>query len=444
MNSKNFLSLAIVLVLVSSHVLRSQTLNDGLVAFYPFNGNVNDESGNGNDGTASDVTFVNDRFGLPNSAGSFAGNSSSHVIINSTDLNLLPDFTVSVWINYTAGAGTEGPRIIGTSGYEITTDSTFVTERHINFDNTFSPGSGFTYVSSSDGVPAGVWTHIVGVRVIDELKLYINGSPAGSVSATELPDYSRGFVPKIGQNPGNDQDNYAGLIDDLRIYKRALSSDEVAYLYAIESSPRPTDTTPPIIVCPTVVSVPCSTDLLAPVAFNVSATDDMDPNPIVVCDPPSGSGFTIGSTMVTCTATDAAGNQSHCSFNVNRAALEFMGFSTPIGGSDSTGGTFANPIRTFKLTSTIPVKFTASCGGTPVLVGVHTLAVTKFSNATTGDAPIDATPQDAATTGNQFRLTDGAWHYNLDPKKTGMSTGIWLLTASLSDGSKHSVWIQLK
>ena len=36
------------------------------------------------------------------------------------------------------------------------------------------------------------------------------------------------------------------------------------------------------------------------------------------------------------------------------------------------------------------------------------------------------------------------WHFNLDTKGTGMSTGIWLLRATLSDGSDHSVWIQLK
>jgi hypothetical protein len=238
MNLKCLLLLLAAFVLTSSLPLGAQTFTNGLVAFYQFNGNVNDESGNGNDGTASNVSFVSDRFGLPNRAGSFAGDLSSHVIINSTNLNLLPDFTVSVWINYTAGAGTEGPRIIGTSGYEITTDSTFVTDRHINFNNTFTPSSGFISVSSSNGIPAGVWTHVVGVRIGNELKLYINGNPAGSVSTTLPPDYSRGFFPKIGQNPGNDQDNYAGLIDDLRIYNRALPSNEVVQLFAAESAPR--------------------------------------------------------------------------------------------------------------------------------------------------------------------------------------------------------------
>ena len=60
------------------------------------------------------------------------------------------------------------------------------------------------------------------------------------------------------------------------------------------------------------------------------------------------------------------------------------------------------------------------------------------------DPPIDAKPSDAATTGSQFRLTGGQWHFNLDPQATGMSVGKWELIATLSDGSRHSVWIQIK
>jgi hypothetical protein len=94
--------------------------------------------------------------------------------------------------------------------------------------------------------------------------------------------------------------------------------------------------------------------------------------------------------------------------------------------------------------STVPVKFAASCGGAPVLTGIHRLQAAKCSDTTTADSPIDATPQGGATAGNQFVLTDGEWHFNLDTKATGMSPGIWLLTATLSDGSQHSAWTQLK
>ena len=206
----------------------------------------------------------------------------------------------------------------------------------------------------------------------------------------------------------------------------------------------PNDTVPPQITVPANITASCSTDLLVPVTFSVTATDNCDPAPVVTCSPPSGSGFPVGTTTVTCTATDASGNSSTASFTVTRAALGFAGFLPPIGGADATGGSFADPVRSFKLKSTIPVKFTASCGGAPVLTGIHTLQAIKWSSQTDSESPIDATPTDAATTGNQFRLTGSQWHFNLDTKGTGMSVGIWQLIATLSDGSQHSVWIQVK
>jgi hypothetical protein len=70
------------------------------------------------------------------------------------------------------------------------------------------------------------------------------------------------------------------------------------------------------------------------------------------------------------------------------------------------------------------------------------LQIAKYSNATDADLALDASPTDAATTGNQFRLTDGQWHFNLGTQ--GLSQGTWLLTATLADGAKHTVWITIK
>jgi hypothetical protein len=39
---------------------------------------------------------------------------------------------------------------------------------------------------------------------------------------------------------------------------------------------------------------------------------------------------------------------------------------------------------------------------------------------------------------------NGQWQFNLDTKASGMSVGTWLLIATLSDGSQHTAWIQLK
>ena len=48
-------------------------LQSGLVAYYPFNGNANDESGNGHHGTVMGATLTSDRFGRPNKAYHFNG-----------------------------------------------------------------------------------------------------------------------------------------------------------------------------------------------------------------------------------------------------------------------------------------------------------------------------------------------------------------------------------
>ena len=54
----------------------------------------------------------------------------------------------------------------------------------------------------------------------------------------------------------------------------------------------------------------------ATVGYAVTASDDVDPNPTVVCTPPSGSTFPLGSTTVSCMATDASGNSASGSFTV--------------------------------------------------------------------------------------------------------------------------------
>jgi hypothetical protein len=137
--------------------------------------------------------------------------------------------------------------------------------------------------------------------------------------------------------------------------------------------------------------------------------------------------------------------------DVITTAYCFNGFLSPIGGSveTSNGGSFTDPVRSFKLGSTIPIKFilnarNASTCGAVVTSGIHTLQVAYYSSATDSDTPIDATPTDAATTGNQFRLTSPEWHFNLSTKGAGFKTGIWQLKATLQDGSVYTVWISIK
>lgn len=155
-------------------------------------------------------------------------------MINSTNWNLPPEFTVSVWFNFTANAGTENPRVLSAAGWEIGTQTT-AASRKVFFDNTTASAGAFG-LDSTNTFPAGTWIHAVGVRNANQLVLYVNGAFAGSVSVPQFPDYSRG-LPEMGGNFLNGYDAFAGAVDDVRIYNRAFSAAEIQQLHAFESVP---------------------------------------------------------------------------------------------------------------------------------------------------------------------------------------------------------------
>lgn len=160
---------------------------------------------------------------------------------------------------------------------------------------------------------------------------------------------------------------------------------------------------------------------------------------------------TVNGCSATATYSESAnylGSTDSKAITIFSGCSTFDGFKSPIGGAVEllTGGNSTNPIKTFKLGSTIPIIFGATCFGSSLISGIHVLHAQKWNSATLGlDEPIDASPTDAATTGVEFRLTGTEWHYNLDTKGSpGFSEGIWLLRATLYDGSSYTVWIGLK
>ena len=84
----------------------------------------------------------------------------------------------------------------------------------------------------------------------------------------------------------------------------------------------PADTEPPTLELPAGLSAPATGPSGAPVTYDATARDDRDATPSVTCEPASGATFPIGETMVTCTATDAAGNESRGTFPVTVTGAE--------------------------------------------------------------------------------------------------------------------------
>lgn len=109
----------------------------------------------------------------------------------------------------------------------------------------------------------------------------------------------------------------------------------------VDPAPFTLDDTPPVLVgCPSDVTVPADAGGCtgAVVTYTApTATDACDATPSVVCVPPSGSVFPVGTTTVTCTATDACGNESTCAFDVTvtptnsvTVDVELVGVNAPV------------------------------------------------------------------------------------------------------------------
>ena len=95
---KKLCAYLMAVLFVSCGFAFGQGLNDGLVAYYPFNGNANDESGNANDGTVSGAEATVDRFGQAGSAYSF----ESVDFIDTADPSItrgLENYSASFWLN---------------------------------------------------------------------------------------------------------------------------------------------------------------------------------------------------------------------------------------------------------------------------------------------------------------------------------------------------------
>jgi hypothetical protein len=220
-------------------------LNDGLVAYYPFNGNANDESGHRNDGTVHGAVLKEDRFGNPNSAYGFKG--SNYIKLPYANIFRITDeLTLSFWLRRNADqAGSDFKSFVFSrptdrrpnGGWRMTDYSWFLIQLYDKggmrwYDGTcISPGSTCSNaLPDSLYVPLQKWTHYVFTQDSDgNTKLYENGVliDEGSSNLT-WPNSSQPIY--IGRDP-NTRKSYNGLLDEILIYDRELNASEVEALY---------------------------------------------------------------------------------------------------------------------------------------------------------------------------------------------------------------------
>lgn len=94
---KQFTTFVLFAIIGLSSAFAQIHLDSGLVGYWPFNGNANDLSANGNNGTVSGATLTTDRFGNANSAYYFNGTSAYITVPNSTSLNPQNAISLCAW-----------------------------------------------------------------------------------------------------------------------------------------------------------------------------------------------------------------------------------------------------------------------------------------------------------------------------------------------------------
>ncbi len=203
-------------------------LTNGLVAYYPFNGNATDASGNGNNATAVQAAPSADRFGNPNQAYSFNG-TNSYIGFSNAPMSQIDNWSLVAWVNPTTFSQTG---IAMSLGYDngVYGDGFAL---GINGSQLLAMFGGLGYINNGFTLPAtNQWYQIVMLRDAGVTRLYVNGVFAGGGDTT-APQTPTAF--RIGSNIGVRFFN--GAIDDVRLYNRALSSNEVAQLYGYETVP---------------------------------------------------------------------------------------------------------------------------------------------------------------------------------------------------------------
>jgi hypothetical protein len=185
----------------------------GLEGWWPFNGNANDISGNGRNGSVTGATLTTDRFGNPNSAYLFS--NGNNINVGASILGETADkLSYSVWLKGT------GPIF----SKRQTEGTGWATLR----SNSFSIDDDYYLTSCSIPEAPNEWTHIVATKNNDTMSVYKNGTWL----CTYIDNHSvRSFHPMIFGYHGGWALSFTGMLDDIGIWSRALSPDEILQLY---------------------------------------------------------------------------------------------------------------------------------------------------------------------------------------------------------------------
>lgn len=247
----------VILLFLSLSNLIAQDLQNGLIAYYPFEGNVSDQSGD-HHGTTFGALPTEDRFGSPGCAYQFDGIDDFISIPHSSDFNFDTQdaYSVSLWVQAAAtqrdlttqgtdilskwysdepGAGQDGYSMVLRFGHQEA-DEPFVV-RAYRFGG--YPAGCVTIDQVASPIPVEIWQHLVFTyHPQSGFKLFVDGQLVSELPSTNIDCTTKNDAPLyLGKRGAPPHPNYfTGKLDDLRIYNRAISTEEVRLLFELPAS----------------------------------------------------------------------------------------------------------------------------------------------------------------------------------------------------------------
>ena len=213
----------------SPHILST---TENLVAYYPFTGNADDGSGNNLHGTVNGPVLTADRFNNENSAYSFDGVDDVIEVSDNSLLDITEQISLAAWI-YPTSQKTQmiirkGATVTPSPPYGLALSGT----GNIVFD--LSPNGQLTQLVKT-GYSLNEWSFIVGTYDGTMMRLYVNGNLEETLSVSGSLNENNNVL-LLGTRLRLTSDTFEGILDDIRIYNKALSEGEIKELYSFNTS----------------------------------------------------------------------------------------------------------------------------------------------------------------------------------------------------------------
>jgi hypothetical protein len=226
-----------ILALFTQVVLAQDVSHDGLIAYWPLDGNTQDASGNGHNGQPGAVDFFADRHG--NSGKALGGNTSSwHTsfdVSNPESFNFQDSFSISLWIKPMSDLDGYG-RVISKYHWEAKKGYALIFNAHKLSFWWFEPGSDEDkIVRISDSLEYRQWYHVAVTWNGSIVKMFLNGISAAEGAMTGPINHVEGRM-KVGGD-GEYFQHYPRSMgyDDIYVFSRALDENEVATLAGLNT-----------------------------------------------------------------------------------------------------------------------------------------------------------------------------------------------------------------